>query len=128
MADNRGAVSHPIVEGVEVRPANKVYVRRDVISIERSLFTDGPVDPLTTVDLTLGWPALQSCYNRSMDKLIEQRNTPEQRLKVHVLCEEALRRQLDALVERLQAECPHEHTTTTSTYHGGGYDYCAETF
>ena len=35
---------------------------------------------------------------------------------------------VEKLVKELQATCTHPKTKTTSSYHSGGYDFCAETF
>lgn len=65
---------------------------------------------------------------KTLETLIEQRETLSKQLQLHNLRGEAMRKKLDAVVEQLQVTCGHEDTETTSTYHGGGYDYCATTF
>jgi len=63
-----------------------------------------------------------------MDKLIDTLARAETALKIHALKEVKLSSARDAALQALQAACPHEHTLETSSYQGGGYDHCAETF
>ncbi len=47
--------------------------------------------------------------------------------RVAELRAEAAHAKMEQALAHLQAACPHEHIEETSSYHGGGYDYVAET-
>jgi hypothetical protein len=66
-----------------------------------------------------------------MDKLIDALLSAETALKIHNLKAVKLGNAVDTVDTARQAHlaaCPHEHTLETSSYQGGGYDHCAETF
>lgn len=65
---------------------------------------------------------------KDLNHLIEVRDNLQQQLKLLDLRREALQKKVDASVQAVQATCTHEDVEETSSYHGGGYDYCAETF
>ena len=50
-----------------------------------------------------------------------------QQLKLHELRGAALTKRTDKAIAAVQEICPHTDVEKTSTYHSGGYDYCAET-
>jgi hypothetical protein len=63
----------------------------------------------------------------SLSDLITARETARQRLKIHNLKGATLRKDLEAAVENVQNACPHKDVKHDTKYHGGGYDYCAQT-
>jgi nitrite reductase/ring-hydroxylating ferredoxin subunit len=64
---------------------------------------------------------------KDLQRLIKVRDDLRTRLRLHELRGEALMKKVDEAITAVQEACPHEDTEETSTYHGGGYDYCAET-
>lgn len=64
---------------------------------------------------------------KDLQTLIDARDLLRQKLKLHDLKGESLRKRLDTAISAVQAVCDHSDVETTYTYHGGGYDYCAET-
>ena len=64
---------------------------------------------------------------KDLNHLIAVRDRLKQQLKLHTLRGEALSNKLDKVIEEVQGACAHAFTEQTSTYHTGGYDYCAET-
>ena len=60
--------------------------------------------------------------------LVDQRKLLAKQLQLHELKGESLRKKLEAVETKLQEACSHDEVEETSSYHSGGYDYCAETF
>jgi len=62
-----------------------------------------------------------------LTKLIEERNRLAREMDIHALRGSALQKKFEGAVLALQEVCPHAEVKTQSSYHSGGYDYCAET-
>lgn len=74
-------------------------------------------------------PGVLKCtMAKNLQPLIEQRELLTRQLQLHELKGESLQKKLDAAVAKLQDACQHDDVEETSSYHGGGYDYCAESF
>ena len=65
---------------------------------------------------------------KNLQSLADECELLRKQLQLHELKGDSLRNKLEAAEVKLQAACPHEDVEETSSYHGGGYDYCAETF
>jgi hypothetical protein len=63
----------------------------------------------------------------TIESLTKRRAELQHRIKIHQLKEEAMQKELDEITRDLQQLCLHTDIERTSSYHTGGYDYCAET-
>ncbi len=64
---------------------------------------------------------------QEISTIIEQRDLLLKQQALLSLQQSSLQKKIDAAVAQLQQICNHAENQIDSTYHGGGYDYCAET-
>lgn len=63
-----------------------------------------------------------------INTLKQQQELLTAQLRIASLKVESLSDKLQKVTSAIQETCPHDAVEQTSSYHGGGYDYCAETF